>query len=392
MGKISNIGYSLKDIAVVQAPISFQLHRGDVNPFTETCGRETYPIFVSPMAAVTDEKNYKTWIKNKVTPVVPRSVQGRLTIDERLNISKETFVSFSLSEVEVLFNEDKFKKMNNEDDDVFYICIDIAHGTLISLYKVCKNIKERYGDRVIIMTGNIANPLAYLDYCRSGIDYVRCSVGTGSRCTSSCAVSIHYPMATLLDEINTIRKTMDIEMLSEVHKTFKVTKVIADGGIGWYDDIQKALVLGADYVMIGKLFAECEEACGEIGWATSMDAFVRGDYLDDKGMKRLTKDYDNYGGLFIPNAEHHPNEFKRYRMYSGMSHRSMQKITGGKGDKVSEGICKPVEVKYSVKHWITNMDSYLRSCMTYTDSEVLSDLKKAEVIILGGSGDSVYRK
>jgi IMP dehydrogenase/GMP reductase len=390
MGKISKIGYSLKDIAVVQAQMSFQLHRSEVFPFNKTCGRDTYPIFVSPMAAVTDEKNYKTWIKNKVTPVVPRSVQGRLSIDERLNIAKETFVSFSLSEVELLFNEDKFKKMS--DDDVFYICIDIAHGTLSSLYNICRNIKEKYGDGVIIMTGNIANPSAYIEYCRAGIDYVRCSVGTGSRCTSSCAVSIHYPMATLLDEINSLRNRMNTEMLCEINKTFKITKVIADGGIGWYDDIQKALVLGADYVMIGKLFAECEEACGEIGWATSMESFAKGDYLDDKGMKRLIKDYDNYGGLFIPNAEHHPSEFKRYRMYSGMSHRSMQKITGGNGEKVSEGICKPVEVKYSVKHWITNMDSYLRSCMTYTDSRTLDDLKTSEVIILGGSGDSVYRK
>lgn len=392
MGKINKIGYSLKDVAVVQAPISYQLHRGDVYPFNNTCNRETYPIFVAPMAAVTDEMNYKTWIENKVTPIVPRSVQGRLSIDERLKISNETFVSFSLSEVETLFEEDRFRKVDDDDNDVFYICIDIAHGTLSALYRICHQIKTKYWDRVVIMTGNIANPNAYLDYCRAGIDYVRCSVGTGSRCTSSCAVSIHYPMATLLDEINAIRKNMNIAELSTVYGIFKETKVIADGGIGWYDDIQKALVLGADYVMIGKLFAECEEACGEVGWATSMESFAKGDYLDSKGMKRLAKDYDDYGGLFIANTENHPSEFKQYRMYSGMSHRSMQKITGGDGKKVSEGICKPVEVKYSVKQWITNMDSYLRSCMTYTDSFTLDDLKKAEVIILGGSGDSVYRK
>ena len=81
-----------------------------------------------------------------------------------------------------------------------------------------------------------------------------------------------------------------------------------------------------------------------------------------------------------------------YRMYSGMSHRSMQMITGGDGSKVSEGICKPVEVKYPVSHWIENMDSYLRSSMSYTNSKTLSDFKNAEFVILGGVGANVYKK
>ena len=74
-----------------------------------------------------------------------------------------------------------------------------------------------------------------------------------------------------------------------------------------------------------------------------------------------------------------------------MSHRSMQKITGGDGSKVSEGICIPIQVKYPVSHWIENMDSYLRSAMSYTNSRTLDEFKKAEMIVLGGSG-AVYRK
>ena len=72
-----------------------------------------------------------------------------------------------------------------------------------------------------------------------------------------------------------------------------------------------------------------------------------------------------------------------YRMYSGMSHRSMQKLTGGDGSKVSEGICKPVEVKYSVKHFMENVYAYLRSSMSYTNSRTLDDFKTSEMIILG---------
>ena len=75
MGKLKTVGYELRDVAVMQAPVSFCNHRSDVNPFINVCDREVYPIFVSPMASVTDQNNYKTWIENKLTPVVPRSVQ-----------------------------------------------------------------------------------------------------------------------------------------------------------------------------------------------------------------------------------------------------------------------------------------------------------------------------
>ena len=55
--KLNKVGYSLKDVTVVQAPIGKYLHRGDVNPYTKICDKEVYPIFVSPMASVTDETN-----------------------------------------------------------------------------------------------------------------------------------------------------------------------------------------------------------------------------------------------------------------------------------------------------------------------------------------------
>ena len=90
-----------------------------------------------------------------------------------------------------------------------------------------------------------------------------------------------------------------------------------------------------------------------------------------------------------------PNEIsdlKPFREYYGMSTKRAQKITGGDGNKTSEGISRPVEVKYPVNKLLDNVESYLRSCMTYTNSNTLSDLKNAEVVILGGSGDLSYRK
>ena len=288
-------------------------------------------------------------------------------------------MAFSLSEAEqldelIFLHESTYAYFAGENYKPFNICIDLAQGSMECLLEVCASLKDKYGDYVNLMTGNIANPETYIEYCKAGIDYVRCSIGTGNRCTTSCAVGVHYGNATLLDEINSIRKKLP--------KTMKKTKVIADGGIDWYDKIQKSIALGADAVMIGKLFAECEEACGEVGYALNENEFSNGNYFaSDEYLN--SKDY-----IFQTSRI----EYKPYRMYRGMSHRSAQKLIGGDGSKVSEGICKPVRVKYKLPELIENINAYLRSCMSYTNSETIDDLKMAEVVILGGSGKANYSK
>lgn len=395
MGKLKTVGYELRDVAVMQAPVSFCNHRSDVNPFINVCHREVYPIFVSPMASVTDQNNYKTWIENKLTPVVPRSVQksennpSGLTFEERMELAKETFVSVSLKEAQnellnYLLNQVQYTGENlgtGKYFDKHYICIDIAHGTLSELYDICKKIKSTYGDIVEIMTGNVANPAAYSFYADAGIDWMRATIGSGSRCTSSANVSIHYGTATLLDQLNEERKAY-----AHSHNGNAPTKIIADGGIGWFDDIQKALALGADAVMAGKIFAECEEACEEIFYARDLHT------AENEGC-RLDTNYADKFGRIVPEQERH--EYKKFREYAGMSTKKMQLLISDNRCKLktSEGIIKPVEVKYSVTKWVDNMQSYLRSCMTYTNSHTIKELREnAQVIILGGSGDSAYRK
>ena len=384
MGKLKTVGYELRDVAVMQAPVSFCNHRSDVNPFINVCDREVYPIFVSPMASVTDQNNYKTWIENKLIPVVPRSVQksennpNGLTFEERMEVSKETFVSVSLKEARANLMD---YLAANAGWGKYYICIDIAHGTLSELYDICKIIKTMYGDTVQIMTGNVANPAAYSFYADAGIDWMRATIGSGSRCTSSANTSIHYGTATLLDQLNEERKAY-----AHSHNGNTPTKIIADGGINWFDDIQKALALGADAVMCGKIFAECEEACGEIFYARDL-------HTAENEECRLDTNYTDKFGRIVP--EQKWSEYKKFREYAGMSTKKMQELISDNKCKLktSEGIIKPVEVKYPVAKWVDNMQSYLRSCMTYTNSHTIKELREnAQVIILGGSGDAAYRK
>lgn len=361
MGKIIKLeGLGLHDVTIIPSTLSSIRHRSDVNPFRNDFGEERYPIFVAPMGAVTDENNYKTWLENKVTPVIPRTVGQRLSFDERMNLAKEAFVSVSLDEAESLIKLQNIELYSNGDKR--HICIDLANGHMSHLLETCKKIKQFYGAHIVIMTGNIANPETYKKYCSAGIDYVRVGIGGGSRCTTSAATGIHFPMATLIDECHKIQEKM----------TFK-TKIIADGGMGWFDDINKSLALGADYVMLGRLFAECEEACGEIGYAENEEAYKNGMYCAKEAYKSmLTK--------LLP-----------FRNYAGMSHRSMQKETGGDGSKVSEGIVLPVAVKYTTAHFMELLESYLRSAMSYTNSKNLDEFKDSVLIKLTDGG-MAYRK
>lgn len=392
MKKLQKIGYSLRDIAIVQSQISYTLHRGDVDPFIDVCNRKTLPIFVAPMASVTDANNYKIWIDNKVTPVIPRSIMNKYSIHDRLKFAKETFVSFSLNEAIEIFENNLVLDCSAESP--IYICIDIAHGTLSSLYDICHKMKLKYGDSIIIMTGNIANPEAYREYCRCGIDYVRCGIGGGSRCTTSANVSVHMPMATLLDDIQAIKETfVAYNKLAEKNNQplMKITKVIADGGIGWFDDINKALAMGADAVMIGKCFAECEEACGEIKWSTSEQDYINGNWFTTEEKDRWIKLIDNCE-FERKQDEIDPLKLKPFRDYYGMSTKRAQGETKSNGVRTSEGINKPVAVKYPVAKWLNNVEAYLRSAMTYTNSKNIKEFNNSHCVILGGNSYGSFAK
>lgn len=396
MSKLTKIGYDLDDVSIVQTPISPIRHRSECNPYRMIAGQEMYPVIVSPMATVTDEHNYKTWLDNKFMCVVPRSVD----IQTRLNLMNEVFVSFSLDEADsVFFSQTIIEDMANNPSKKIYICIDLAHGTMSSLYDVCKNLKNVFGPSIEIMTGNVATPDAYAFYVDAGIDYVRCFIGSGSRCTSAANGGTYYPRATLLDEINDARIKWEYD-----HGKVSPTKVIADGGIRNFDDIQKCLALGADFVMIGNAFAKSEEACGNIMYINP-DEF--NDYLNGK-IKAISKEFydnqintlknkinesDNIDQLRLYNKSLNELEkLKPYREYWGMSTKIAQRMTGGLGNKTSEGISKPVPIEYPIAKWADNMKSYLISTMSYAGCYDLDEFKNNTEIIINFSGDRAYRK
>ncbi len=64
---------------------------------------------------------------------------------------------------------------------------------------------EKFGDKLILMAGNIANPETYREYARAGVDYVRISVGSGSCCITSSNSGCYTPMASLIVKCSEIK-------------------------------------------------------------------------------------------------------------------------------------------------------------------------------------------
>ena len=378
--------YSLQDISIMPACVTEINHRAECNPYNDN---NKLPIFVAPMSSVIDLNNAKIFEFNKLNVVIPRTID----LEDRLNVCEEYFIAVGLNEF-----ENTILTLNLEDRKPIKICVDVANGHMKKLIDLCKYAKNRFRNKIIIMAGNVANPLVYYDYAYAGIDYIRLSIGSGSACTTAANAAIYTPMASLIDECVSIKKIVERD-----RNNYKsVPKIIADGGFNNYDDIIKALALGANYVMCGKIFAQCEEACGE-----KLQKFLYSDgtykYLNHYDAIKA-KEYMNKANYFSnalsakidinKTSEPYPitafNEI--YRNYYGMSTKKAQKEMGKENLHTSEGIEKMVTVEYSLLGWIDNFIDYLRSAMSYCNATTLDAFKTAKIIKITNSARNSYFK
>ena len=205
-------GYSYIDISLVPATISNISSRSECNPFDE---HGNLPIFASCMSTVVNTDNYKIFKEHNIIPIIPRNIDINKRI---LLMNNQIWVAVSLTEFNNLFI-DNYKDREEQNVHKYYVCVDIANGHMQSLYQLCKKAKEiaeNSNYELIIMTGNIANPQTYKWICENSnylhngeyhtcIDYIRLSIGSGSQCTTSSNVSIHYPIASLISECYEIK-------------------------------------------------------------------------------------------------------------------------------------------------------------------------------------------
>ncbi|MBR6052144.1 MAG: IMP dehydrogenase [Clostridia bacterium] len=129
------------------------------------------------------------------------------------------------------------------------LVLDSAHGHSKGVMEAISKVKEAYPDCQLI-GGNIATAEAARDLIKAGADAVKVGIGPGSICTTRIIAGIGVPQVTAIYDVACVAAKYNIP-------------VIADGGIKYSGDIVKSLAAGADVVMIGSLFAGCEESPGE---------------------------------------------------------------------------------------------------------------------------------
>lgn len=345
-----NLSYSYNDLQIKPAVLSYIRHRNECNIMDEN---GMFPLFTAPMSCVVDENNCKTFFENNIYPIIPRTIE----FEKRMDLCKNGYWSaFSLKEF-----EDNFSVKMKDDKITYRVLIDIANGHMKYMLDLIKLCKKNNGDKVIVMAGNIANPFAYENYCYAGVDYVRVGIGSGNGCITSTQTAIHMSMGTLLDEINNIKKSL----INSHIDNLKITKIIADGGVRGYADIIKALALGADYVMVGSVFAKMFESAAPICkiFADGKKYTVILPNTDDKEIESLI------------------SQGKLYKEYYGMSTKKAQREMGKNDLHTSEGTVKVLSVDYMMKGWIDNFSDYLKSAMSYCNCKNLKDFIGNQILV-----------
>jgi IMP dehydrogenase/GMP reductase len=328
--------YDFDDLLIQPAPITSIRSRSQVTPYyleflEQGSYRNWLPLMTAPMDTVIDGRNHHYFSELGIMPVLPRINQP-----DSSHVNYDHFLSYSLTDFDRLFLENTIEI---PDGYQVHALIDIANGHMGDLLKSTKESKRKYGKSLVLMVGNIANPDTFYQYALTDVDYVRIGIGNGGGCLTTVQTGVGYPMASLIYECN---------KLKERNSHIK-TKIVADGGFKKYADVVKALALGADYVMLGSIFNKSLESCGE----TTIE---NGDTIDQYSQDAL----DRFN-VDIP----------LYKVFRGMSTKEVQKAWGREELKTSEGVVRTHQVEYTLKSWVENFTSYLKSAMSYTDKKEL---------------------
>lgn len=130
------------------------------------------------------------------------------------------------------------------------LVLDIAHGHADHCLAILKTLRSNF-PKAQIIAGNVATAEGACELAEAGADAIKVGIGPGSICTTRIVTGFGVPQLTAI-----------MDCVEGLCRAGINTLLIADGGIKTSGDLVKALAAGASTVMIGSLFAGCEESPG----------------------------------------------------------------------------------------------------------------------------------
>jgi IMP dehydrogenase len=175
----------------------------------------------------------KDFAKSEQFPNATKDPEGRLRVAAAVGV-----------------DEDQYKRARALiDAGVDVIMVDVAHGHSRAALEMVARLKKE--TTVDVVGGNTATYAGAKALAEAGADAVKVGVGPGSICTTRVVAGVGVPQVTAIMEAARACKPLGIP-------------VIGDGGLQYSGDVAKAIVAGADTVMLGSLLAGCEESPGEL--------------------------------------------------------------------------------------------------------------------------------
>jgi IMP dehydrogenase len=200
------------------------------------------------MSSITDVKFAISLGKLGGLGILPRF----MSVESETNMVNEVKKEKVLVGAAVGVKEDGFERAKNlVSAGADLLVLDVAHGHMLQTIETTKKLKQLFGSKVDIVSGNVATYEGANDLFKAGADCVKVGIGPGSTCITRTETGCGVPqISAVLDCVKAARK---------YNRT-----LICDGGMKNSGDIVKALAAGASAIMTGHLFAGLKETAGKI--------------------------------------------------------------------------------------------------------------------------------
>ncbi len=221
----------------------------------------TTPLVTAPVG-ISNEDALALLAKNKIEKLPIVDPQGRLKglitlkdfakADKYPNAAKDGAGRLRVGAAVGFFGDAWERAMALVEQGVDCVIVDTAHGHSRGVVDMIRRIKaDPAAAGVDVIGGNVATYAGARALVEAGADGVKVGVGPGSICTTRVVAGVGVPQVTAIHDAARAARPHGVP-------------VIGDGGLQYSGDIAKAIVAGANSVMLGSLLAGCEESPGDL--------------------------------------------------------------------------------------------------------------------------------